>query len=354
MNKIPKRLQNDALSTYLKKEGLTRIHQGKVRDTYSIDGDHLLVVATDRISIFDFVLNALVPKKGEVLTALTHFWLTNLLSEFNHHLIKTKETDLLKRSFNGAYDLKGRLPDLPIECCLVVKNLAGKLYPFEMIYRHHIGGSVFKKYQETGIAGGQNISPNLPKWSKLDKPIFTPSTKEEVGHDINVDALYYFMTMKEKGLANEMYQMVEMLSQVYSMAYSYAEEKGILILDTKMEVAEGLTIIDEILTPDSSRFALKSDWQQALKEGRDPKFLDKQPVRDWGDKIKTPFYEGAEQIIGIKKLDPENPEHVSFVHGLKVPSKIINDTTNRYLKLFHAITGRDLVNYQWDEMGVED
>jgi len=173
MAKIPVNFQNDSLSEYLQENGLKRISQGKVRDTYYLDEDRLLVVASDRISVFDFVLNASIPKKGEVLTALTHFWLTKILP-FENHLISSRWK---KDGFteNAAADLKeDGLFRLPLERCLVVRNLTGKMYPFEMIYRHHIGGSVFKQYQKTGIAGGHQLPLGLPKWSKLNTPIFTP------------------------------------------------------------------------------------------------------------------------------------------------------------------------------------
>jgi len=350
MNKIPMNFREDYLSEYLRKNGLERISQGKVRDTYYLDEDRLLVVASDRISVFDFVLNTLIPKKGEVLTALTHFWLTKIIP-FENHLIPSrwKEIDFTE---NAAADLKeDGLLQLPLERCLVVRNLAGKMYPFEMIYRHHIGGSVFKKYQKTGIAGGHQLPLGLPKWSKLDAPIFTPSTKEDVGHDVNVDANYFFAEMEKAGLSAEATEMVSMLARAYAMAYEYAEERGILILDTKFEVAGGI-IADEILTPDSSRFALKIDWEQALAEGRDPKFHDKQPVRDAMAKVVTPFLDDKDQpIIGINNLNPENEEHVAFVHSLEIPDDVIAGTTERYLKIFEMITGTSLEDYQLDELG---
>jgi phosphoribosylaminoimidazole-succinocarboxamide synthase len=345
--KIPVNLQDDTLSIALKEGGLKRIHQGKVRDTYFLDEKNLLVVATDRISIFEFVLNASIPKKGEVLTALTHFWLSNILERFEHHLVKSSKYSC----FNAAYDLRRDLKFLPIERCLVVKNLTGGIYPFELIYRHHIGGSVFKKYQETGMAGGHKLPPNLPKWSKLEKPIFTPSTKEEIGHDVNVDADYFFREMERKGLRADAREAVEILRQAYSLSYEYAESRGISILDTKFEVA-GMVIADEILTPDSSRFARTSDWEKAMAEGRDPYFLDKQPVRDWGLKIETPFRDKNGQIVGINKLDPKKPEHVTFVHGLEVPAEVIASTTKRYLNIFEALTDSSLSEYQVEWMGV--
>jgi len=343
MGKIPQNLLNDELSQYLSEKGLKLISQGKVRNTFFVNPDCLLVVATDRISAFDFVFNALIPKKGEVLTAMSHFWFNKVLPNFDNHLIRARS----KPKFNAAYDLKGAaLSQLPTERSLVVENMGEKLYPFEMIYRHHIGGSVFKDYQKTGMAGGHQLTPGLPKWSKLAKPIFTPSTKEEVDHDVNVNADYFFAEMKKKGLEVESLRAADMLATAYNEAYSYAQERGILILDTKFEIA-GLKIVDEILTPDSSRFAVAEDWEKAMAEGRDPHFFDKQLVRDWAAKVETPF-----DVVGVNKLSPKNPDHVAYVHGLRIPEEIVQETTKRYLQIFERLTGLSLREYQKKEMGV--
>jgi len=349
MQKIPKNLPEDAWSGYLQRAGLTLLSQGKVRDTWRVNEDTLAVIATDRISIFDFVLNTLVPKKGEVLTALTHFWLTSVLSHFPNHLI---QSNFYGRKTNAAVELKrvnfyGKyIPEIPLERCLLVKDLTGQMYPFEMIFRHHIGGSVYKKYLETGMAGGQRLAPWLPKWSKLAIPLFTPSTKEAVGHDINVNADYFYSEMKKIGKEDEARATVAMLTKAYIKAYAYAEKRGMLILDTKFEVSE-MMLADEILTPDSSRFALKKDWERAMKEGRDPQFYDKEPVREWGRTVKTPF-----GVTGINNLNPENPEHLEFVHNIKVPNKVITDCSKRNLKTFKLITGKTLGNYQKNDMKI--
>jgi len=225
------------------------------------------------------------------------------------------------------------------------------MWDFEMIFRHHIGGSVFKKYQETGIAGGHILPKGLPQWSKLDEPIFTPSTKAEVGHDVNVDEDYFFKVMTERGLHNEAQFVVAQLADAYKAAYAYAAENGILILDTKFEVA-GPIFADEILTPDSSRFVKEDDWREAMEKGQNPKFLDKQPIRDWGSTVETPFYKDGNQIVGINKLDPENEEHLEFVHSLIVPEEVIFDATRRYLEIFNLLTGYPLEEYQQIVMGI--
>jgi phosphoribosylaminoimidazole-succinocarboxamide synthase len=334
MKKIPKKVRLNETSHYLIKRGFELKHQGKVRDTFCINGKELLVVATDRISIFDFVLNALIPKKGEVLTALTHFWFSKIL-DFDNHLLKSE----INPSFNRAYDLKKKkLKRLNLKRGLLVRNMSADLWPFEMIFRHYIGGSVFKKYQKTGMAAGHRLEPDLPKWSKLTKPLFTPSTKEEIGHDINVDADYFYAEMKKMGHGKEAISVVKNLAEAYAMAHEYAEKKGILILDTKLEVA-GPTIVDEIFTPDSSRFVLKEDWRKSMIESRDPYFYDKQLVRNWGEEL------------GVNELDPGNPGHLKLVHMLKMPNRIIEETSYNYLRIFEMITGYPLEEFQRKEMG---
>jgi phosphoribosylaminoimidazole-succinocarboxamide synthase len=356
VEKVPINLQNDALTQYLLSMGLKRLSQGKVRDTWSLEpllghDDYLLVIASNRISIFDYVLKVEVPKKGEVLTALTHFWL-RFLTGFKNQLIPSE----IEEGLNFAYDLRADyLLTLPIERCLVVKNLTGKMYPAEMIFRGHLGGSVFEDYLATGIVAGHQLPADLQKWSKLKKPIFTPSTKEEFGNDINKDVDFFFNHMDSLGLKADAEGVVNMLAQIYTMVYNYAEERGILILDTKFEVA-GEILADEILTPDSSRFALKDDWIKAMEEGRDPHFYDKQPVRDWGATVKTPFSDGKGGLItGLNKLKSASPEYldyIKFVHTVDVPEEVISHTTERYLAKFEMITGKDLQYYQIEDMGV--
>ncbi len=321
-------LTNDgrSLSDQLSSLGWLQFNRGKVRDTYwrSDDLGCLLVVATDRLSIFDFVLPTLVPQKGVILTALTHFWLTRVLTDVEHHL-----TDLLVDSA------------LPRERCLLVRKVA--MEPFEMIFRHHIGGSVWKEYQKQGTAGGHILPDGLTRWQKLNSPIFTPSTKEESGHDVNITAASYLEARGEEGRQN-----VEKLSGAYSRAYAYAERRGILILDTKFEIATPFTLADEVLTPDSSRFTVATDLVAATADGRDPIFYDKERVREWGRTVQTPF-----GTVGINNLDPENPDHLKFVHSIEVPSEVVAETAERYQQIFEMLVGMPLSEYQRTGMGIE-
>lgn len=338
MAKIPALLQADPLIQHFQGLGIPLVGQGKVRNTFRISQELLLAEATDRISIFDFVLNGLIPKKGEVLTALTHFW-GNTFDCFPHHLIKSEFDPL----YNGAYDLKKKYPSIPLERCLLVKDLTGELDGYELIFRMHIGGSVYSVYIKTGIVAGQKTTPGLPEWSKLKIAVFTPSTKAETGHDINVDAKTYFDDSGRKGR-----EFIKMLRDFYAAAYQYAKKQGILILDTKFEGSSSLNIIgDEFLTPDSSRFCDVNDWKKAMKTGSKPKFMDKQFVRNWGMKIETPF-----GFTGINNLDPENEEHVDFVHSLDIPAEIIDQTSEKYLEIFYRLTGMKLADYQKEMMGV--
>jgi len=196
MVKLPSNVQKNAATEYLLSQGLTLISQGKVRNTFRIDDETLLVVATDRISIFDFVLPTLIQGKGEILTALTHFWLTEVIKGLASHLVSSRKNNGL----NAIHDFAEKYPGIKpyLGRCLVIEDLTGALDPFELIFRHHLGGSVFKKYQETGMAGGHKLEPHLPQWSKLPIPIFTPSTKAEVGHDVNVDANTIIRKCKNK------------------------------------------------------------------------------------------------------------------------------------------------------------
>ena len=320
MANIPEGVKNISIIPSIKEY---LINQGKVRDTYRLpygDDSLLLLCATDRLSIFDFVLNALVPDKGEILTTLTEFWFTEILAEFPNHLMSS----IAYPGKNYASDLKEIFSDIPLNRCLAVEEV--EIPPYEMIFRHHLGGSVFKEYQETGKAGGQKLPGGLPRWSYLDQPLFTPSTKSKDGHDANISASDYYEAMGEKGRES-----VIMFKDAYTKAYTFAREKGILILDTKFE---GLDIIaDEVLTPDSSRFTTVEDWRKAMLEKREPIFYDKEVVRQWGKTVKTPF-----GTTGIHMLWPKNPEHVAFVHGLEVPAEIIEETSRRYLEIFYRLT----------------
>lgn len=308
--------------------GYQLVGRGKVRDTYMDPNDpnHLHSLATDRLSIFDFVLPCEVPFKGAVLAAITHFWLNGVLKDFRNHLVNQTGLD----------------PSYPRERCLKVLKVV--IEQFELIFRGYIGGSVWDEYQLHKTAGGHKLPIGMQRWQKLPKPIFTPSTKEEVDHDINVTAAYYFDRMGELGRRN-----IELLTEAYELVWAFAKQRGILILDTKLEIqTEPFILADEVCSPDSSRFTTVEDWDRAMAEDRDPIFYDKQPVRDWGLELMTPF-----GIKGLKKLKPSNPDHLSFVHNdLVVPSEIIDATSARYLNIFRMLVGMSLADYQRTQMDI--
>ncbi len=306
--------------------GYKLTHQGKVRDTYRHPdfSDQLFVVATDRLSIFDFVLPALVMHKGAVLTALTHFWLTTVLAGYDHHLV---------RPMYGIGNNR----------TLIVRRLL--MQDFELIFRHHIGGSVWKEYEQKGTIAGERMPAGLTKWQKLDSPAFTPSTKAKTGHDENI-TVFDYVRNSPPGIQSSVHR----LRSAYGLAYQHALERGILILDTKLEANHDGVIGDETFTPDSSRFTTVADYEKAIKAGRDPIFYDKEPVRVWGRSVETPF-----GVSGINNLDPENPDHLDFVAStLVVPEDVLSETTDRYLRIFELLTGTNLRQYQAEWMKFAD
>lgn len=327
MSKIPPAVKNAFIVEPLKDK---LIHQGRVRDTYKIDDDALLVVATDRISIFGFVLPAQIPRKGEVLTALTHFWLTQILNDLPHHLLYHPDRNLASET--AQYGEKIR----PERCLLVQKAY---IPPYKMVFRWHLGGSAYREYEKTGKISGVAFPAGIPKWERLSKPACTPSTKSATGHDINVSGAEFFEKMGENGWRASL-----LFELAYNRAYIYAASRGVLILDTKFE---GLDMIaDEVLTPDSSRFTTPDSWRKAISLKKDPDFYDKEPIRNWGKTVPTPFTENSQPVIGINNLNPERREHLDFVHAIAVPQYILLEASERYKHIFERLTGMTLLDYQ--------
>ncbi len=241
------------------------IRTGKVRDTYDAGGDNLLVVASDRISVYDVVLPQAVPGKGKVLTALTEFWLNEVFSDIPHHMITTDMSGL-------SADLRA-IPDLQGRGMLVRR---ADMLPLECIVRGYLYGSVMKEYGAHGTATGIQLPSGLLKASKLPEPIFTPSTKAEVGHDENI-------TLAQAGalVDPDLLRQVEEISlEIFVRAAAHMWERGIILADTKFEfgIVDGqLTLCDEVLTPDSSRFWVAETW----RPGEEPVSFDKQFVRNY-------------------------------------------------------------------------
>ena len=311
----------------LLKTWLTLIHQGKVRDTFSLPDfpDFLLVVATDRISIFDFILPALIKNKGKVLTAMTVFWLTKVFDDgvdcIDHHLIAhgSDIDEYLPAALQGNKELQSR--------ALIVKKL--KMLDIECIVRGYLTGSGWKSYQRNSQVCGIELLKGLHDGSKLPKAIFTPTTKAEIGHDEDLDMLG---VVKKYGIDVKILPLV-----IYQLGLDHAEERGVIIADTKFEFGENMVLADEVLTPDSSRFWLMKDWEKAKKKGESPAGYDKQPVREWGKTVKTPF-----GVTGINNLKPENVEHSKFVQDLIVPEEVLHDCSVRYQEILFILTGQNL------------
>jgi len=281
------------------------LHRGKVRDIYDL-GDSLLIVATDRISAFDVVLPTPIPDKGKILTKLTLFWLNFLKDIVENHLI-TANIDEYPEVLKKHRDvLEGR--------SMIVRK--AKVFPVECIVRGYITGSAMKEYLKTGMVCGIPLPPGLKEADKLPEPIFTPSTKAELGsHDVNI-------TFEEmiKIVGKETAEALKELSlKLYKTASSYAEERGIIIADTKFEFGlhDGKVIlVDEVLTPDSSRFWPKESYEP----GKPQVSFDKQYIRDW---LKN---------TGWKEGTPP-PE---------IPTEVVEKTREKYLLALKVLTGEEL------------
>ncbi len=252
-------------------EGLELIQRGKVRDLYRLDAEHLLIVASDRLSAYDVVLPDPIPGKGEVLTALSLFWFERFAAEVPNHL--------------SALSLEEAVPDPDARAALAGRSMVVRRLeplPFEAIVRGYLIGSGWREYQAGGRVCGIELPAGLRQADRLAEPIFTPSTKAAVGeHDENVP----FATIREQVGAEIAERVRELSLHLYREAAGYAAERGIIIADTKFEFgldARGeVVLIDEVLTPDSSRF-----WPaDRYAPGQSPPSFDKQYVRDYLDTL---------------------------------------------------------------------
>ena len=286
--------------------GITPDAQGKVRDLYDL-GDSLLLVATDRISAFDYILQDEIPHKGAVLTQISVFWFELLDGVVENHLISTDVADLPEQFQPYADYLQGRF--------MLVRK--AEMFPVECIVRGYLAGSGLKEYQREGTVCGIQLPAGLVNSSKLEEPIFTPSTKAEIGdHDENIS----FERCAEIIGQDDAAALRDLSLKVYTTARDHAEKQGIIIADTKFEFGrlDGRIILaDEVLTPDSSRF-----WPgDTYEAGKDQPSFDKQFVRDWltenWDKTGTPP---------------------------RLPQEIIEKTSQKYVQAYEKITGR---TFQW-------
>jgi phosphoribosylaminoimidazole-succinocarboxamide synthase len=247
-------------------EGLHFLGRGKVRDLYAV-GDHLLVVTTDRLSAFDVVFRDGIPGKGRVLTTLSAFWFARLGDIVPHHLV-TADIDAMPdavRRHEGV--LRGRT--------MLVRRC--RVFPVECVVRGYLAGSGWKDYRRTGAVCGHSLPPGLREADRLPSLLFTPATKAETGHDENID----LARMESVVGAGTAATLRDLSLRVFGAGSAHAAERGILLADTKFEFGVApdgrITLIDEVLTPDSSRYWPKESW----KPGGSPPSFDKQVVRDW-------------------------------------------------------------------------
>ena len=283
--------------------GLTLFRKGKVRNVYGV-GDKLLVVATDRISAFDWVLPSLIPYKGKVLTQLSKFWFDFVGLVLPNHLLATETKDFPP--------VLAPFADILAKRSMLVKKT--RSLPIECVVRGYLSGSGWKEYKTTGKICGLKIPKGLKESDRLEEPIFTPSTKADQGHDINIS-----FKEVQKLIGAELAQKIRKASlELYQKAALYAVSKGIIIADTKFEfglAGDELVLIDEIFTPDSSRF-----WPLSLyEEGRPQPSFDKQFVRDY---LETTSWD--------KNTPP--PE---------LPAEIVAKTSEKYLEIYKVLTGLD-------------
>jgi phosphoribosylaminoimidazole-succinocarboxamide synthase len=293
--------------------GLPVPRRGKVRDVYDL-GDTLLIVASDRLSAYDHVLQPGIPGKGKILNQLSNFWFSRLSEKVSHHLLATDPADFPAALAPFKEQLRGR----------AVLARKARVIPFECVARGYLAGSGFREYKATGEVCGIELPPGLDRASRLPQPIFTPATKAESGHDENVGFAAVASALGPDLAAT----LRDLTLGLYEMGAALAAEKDLLLADTKFEFGFAddarsagpdpeLLLIDEVLTPDSSRYWNAATWTP----GEEPASFDKQFVRNWLD---------------ASGWDKESPPPV-------LPAEVVLETRERYIEAFRRITGREPV-----------
>ncbi len=292
---------------------LPLLRRGKVREVYEVDAGHLLVVASDRVSAFDVVMREPIRRKGAVLTQISAFWFELLADVFPSHYITARTREILEQ----VPRLEGLEEQIAGRAMLVRR---AEPVPFECVVRGYLSGSAWAEYRGRGTLAGEPLAPGLVESARLDPPLFSPATKAESGHDINVTA---------DTLAHELGEALTARLQQASFALylagrDHAAARGIIIADTKFEFgtdAEGtLRVIDELLTPDSSRF-----WPaDRYAPGHAQPSFDKQPLRDYLASLKA-----------AGSWDGEAPPP-------SLPPEVVEATSRRYLEAYKLLTGRHL------------
>jgi len=278
---------------------------GKVRDVYRLDNEHLLFVATDRISAFDYVLATGIPHKGQVLTQISLFWFDYLHDLVPNHVVTADVERYPEPLRKYADQLRGR-------SMLVMR---ADMVPVECVVRGYVAGSAWKEYKTTGAVCGIKLPTGLKESGQLPEPIFTPATKATNGHDENIP----FEEMTRLVGPELGGKLRDISLKIYSKAAGYARGKGIIIADTKFEfgiTSNGITLADEVLTPDSSRLWPADKYQP----GRSQESFDKQYVRDYLEEIRW-------------NKQPPAPA---------LPPEVARKTSEKYLEAYHRLTGREL------------
>jgi phosphoribosylaminoimidazole-succinocarboxamide synthase len=292
---------------------LPKIGRGKVRDIYAVGDDRVLLLTTDRISAFDVVMAETIPMKGAVLTQISAFWFNLLEGVVPHHMISADADEII-----------GQVPALKeVRAELLGRAMLCRrtnVFPIECVIRGYISGSAWKEYAAQGTLAGEKLAAHLTESAKLIPAIFSPATKAETGHDENITV----KRMREV-VGNEVaYELESMARAVYTLGEKIARDQGIIIADTKFEFgrdANGrIILIDEVMTPDSSRF-----WAaDVYKTGQPQPSFDKQPLRDYLD---------AERRAGRWNGDAPPPP---------LPADVVDATSKRYLEAYRRVTGSEL------------
>ena len=292
---------------------LPLLRKGKVREVYEVDHEHLLLVASDRVSAFDVVLREPVPHKGAVLTQISAFWFERLADVFPSHYITARTAEIIER----VPGLAGQQEELSGRAMLVRR---APPVPFECVVRGYISGSAWAEYRTQGTLAGERLPEGLVESERLDPPLFSPATKADAGHDQNVT----FETMSDVLGPELAARLREASFAIYQAGRDHAAQRGIIIADTKFEFgidrSGTLRLIDELLTPDSSRF-----WPaDRYAPGHGQPSFDKQPLRDYLASLKA-----ASQWNG--EAPPPS-----------LPAEVVNATSRRYLEAYRLLTGREL------------
>jgi phosphoribosylaminoimidazole-succinocarboxamide synthase len=298
---------------------LTPFRRGKVRDVYEVDADRVLLVATDRVSAFDVVMGETIPHKGAVLTQITAWWLRQLEDKVEHHMLSADVSEIVRevpRLRDHEQELAGR--------AMLCRR--STVFPVECVVRGYLSGSAWKEYRDRGTLAGEALPEGLLESDRLDPPIFSPATKADEGHDENI-TIDHMRSLVGTSPAREL----ERLSrEIYEAGRTIAAKRGIIIADTKFEFGrvprpgsergEKVILVDEVLTPDSSRF-----WPaDGYEPGHGQPSFDKQPLRDYLD---------AEKRAGRWNGNYPPP---------RLPKEVINATSERYLDIYRRLTGHSL------------